>query len=68
MEKFPRKLDMSSIKQFPIHKGRGLLQINGSVATGKLSDIERLKDFKATLESEVDDNSGSGAVHNGNGD
>lgn len=68
MEKFPHQLDMSSIKQFPIHNGRGLLQIKGYVATGELSDIEKMKDFKAALESEGDDNSGSGAVHNGNGD
>ena len=27
-----------------------------------------MKDFKAALESEGDDNSGSGAVHDGNGD
>lgn len=59
MEKFPHKLDMSSIKKFPIHQGRGLSQIKECIATGNLSDIEKLKDFKATLESEVDDNSGS---------
>ena len=62
---------MSSVDQFPIHIGKGLSQIKEYMATGKLSDIDKLKSLKATLESEVDDNgsgSSSGAIHNGKGD
>ena len=72
MEKFPTKLDMSNIAEFPVHQGKGLSQIKEYVSDGTFSDIEKMKAFKTTLESEDDNGSGSGsgsgAVHNGNGD